>query len=135
MNTISRIFAVAAAVTCTAVTANAQAPCSLSQAVIDSARADAHEVLTSQSKLVTELRQEQKLTEASVLSSMTPVKERYICAKMAGTFDHMIPPGKSFAVLRIGQVYYARDPDQHRSTGVITDTTFKVLMRLGAAVP
>jgi hypothetical protein len=32
-------------------------------------------------------------------------------------------------------MYYARDPDQKKATGVITDTTFKVLVRLGAAIP
>ena len=113
--------------------ADAQAPCSLQRAVLDSARDDARAVLTSSSKLVTELRQEQNMTSDETVKSMMPVRERYVCAKIAAAFDHIIPPGRSFAVLRIGPVYYARDPDQKRSTGVITDTTFKVLMRLGVS--
>src|SRR5690242_1634993 len=113
--------------------AGAQAPCSLQRAVVDSARDDARAVLTSSSKLVAELRQEQNMTSDASVTTMTPVRERYVCAKMAAAFDHIIPPGRTFAVLRIGPVYYARDPDQKRSTGVITDTTFKVLMRLGVS--
>jgi hypothetical protein len=127
----SRILTAALVVLAAASKAGAQAPCSLAPAVLDSARDDAMVVLTSSSRLVSELRKEQNMTTEASLSTITPVKERYVCAKMAGAFDHIIPPGKSFAVLRIGQVYYARDPDQKRSTGVITDTTFNVLMRLG----
>ena len=74
------------------------------------------------------------MTRMEDILTMTPVKERYICARLAGAFSHMVAPGVSFAVLRIGPVYYARDPDQRRGTGVFTDTTFKVLVKLGVSV-
>jgi hypothetical protein len=137
-----RTFAVTVlAVLGTAVTAQAQgrsqaqAPCAVAAAVVDSAREDALSVLASDRPLVVELRQEQKMTQASDLKSVAVVNERYVCAKMAGAFDHIVAPGVSFAVLRIGPIYYARDPDQRRGTGVFTDTAFKVLMRLGAVSP
>jgi len=113
----------------------AQAPCSTARAVVDSARDDALSVLTSDRPLVTELRREQNISNASDLSHITAVNDRFICAKMAGTFDHLVPPGVGFAVLRIGPMFYARDPDQRRSTGVFADTAFHVLMRLGAELP
>ena len=112
----------------------AQAPCSLLPAVADSAREDLLLVLKSDRPLVNELRQEQGLSRPESLSPITVVRERYVCARLAGAFTRMIPPGTSFAVLRVGSLYYARDPDQRRGTGVITDSLFRVLMRLGAAV-
>jgi hypothetical protein len=112
-----------------------QAPCSVTRAVVDSARDDALSVLTSDRPLVAELRREQNIPNASDLSHITAVNDRYVCAKMAGTFDHLIAPGIGFAVLRIGPMFYARDPDQRRSTGVFADTAFHVLMRLGAELP
>jgi hypothetical protein len=125
----------AALVSCAAfaAVAEAQAPCSTKAAVLDSARDDAHNVLTSGNPLVEELRQEQRMTRREDVATMTAVNERYVCARIAGTFNHMVPPGVTFAVLRIGPIYYARDPDQRRATGVITDSTFKVLMRLGVS--
>ncbi len=116
-------------------TAEAQAPCSITRALVDSARDDALSILTSGRPLVEELRREQNMTSAADISHISAVNERFVCAKMAAAFDHTIPPGVSFAVLRIGPLFYARDPDQRRSTGVFTDTTFKVLMRLGAEIP
>jgi hypothetical protein len=115
--------------------ANAQMPCSIARAVVDSARDDALSVLTSGRPLVEELRREQNMTNASDISHVSAVNERFVCAKIAAAFEHTIPPGIGFAVLKIGPLYYARDPDQRRSTGVFTDTTFKVLMRLGAEIP
>lgn len=115
--------------------AAAQAPCSTKAAVVDSARDDALSVLTSDRPLVLELRREQNMTKESDLAPITVINERYVCAKLAGAFDHLIAPGVSFAVLRIGPLYYARDPDQRRGTGIFTDTTFHVLMRLGAVIP
>src|ERR1700760_4235176 len=112
--------------------AHAQAPCTTARAIVDSARDDALSILTSGRPLVDEMRHEQNMTNASDIAKVSAVNERFICAKMAAAFDHTIPPGISFAVLRIGPLLYARDPDQRRSTGVFTDTTFKVLMRLGA---
>jgi hypothetical protein len=113
----------------------AQAPCSVLRAVVDSAREDALAVLNSERPLVVELRNEQGMSRASDLAPIAVVRDRYVCAHMAGAFDRVIAPGIGFAVLRIGHIYYARDPDQRRGTGVITDTTFHVLMRLGAAMP
>jgi hypothetical protein len=114
--------------------AGAQVPCSTNLAVLDSARDDAHTVLTSGSPLIEEMRQEQRMTRVEDVMKMTPVKERFACAKLAGAFSHLVAPGVSFGVLRIGNVYYARDPDQRRGTGVFTDTAFKVLVRLGPSI-
>ncbi len=114
-----------------ATAAGAQIPCSTSPAVLDSARDDAHTVLTSKSPIIEEMRQEQHMTRTQDILQMTPVKERFVCARLAGAFSHLVPPGVTFAVLRIGPIYYARDPDQRRGTGIFADTTFKVLVRLG----
>lgn len=129
-------FAAAALLLCVSAAvrpAAAQAPCTTKTAVVDSARDDVLSVLTSDRPLVLELRQEQGLTKTESLK-VVPVNERFVCAKMAAAFNRMIPPGVTFAVLRIGSIYYARDPDQRRATGVITDSTFRVIMRLGASV-
>lgn len=114
--------------------ARAQAPCSLATAVVDSARDDLRSILASDSKLVAELKQEQSLGDTKSLD-MPVVRDAAVCAKLAGTFSHLVPPGTSFAVIRLGNLYYARDPQQKRATGVITDASYKVLMRLGAALP
>lgn len=124
---------VVAGATSVATTANAQAPCSARRAVVDSARDDVLTVLGGDSKLVKELRDEQGMKREEI--KPTTVKDRYVCAHMAPAFNRMIPPGVEFAVLKVGPLYYARDPDQKRSTGVFTDSTFKVVMRLGAEVP
>jgi hypothetical protein len=111
--------------------AGAQAPCSSSAALADSARADLAAVLGSGSPLVAELRKEQGLSDRDNGERAELVKERYICARVATAFTHIVAPGITFPVLRIGSLYYARDPDQRQATGVITDSTFKVVMRLG----
>ena len=113
----------------------AQAPCLTLRAVVDSARDDALSVLTSDRPLVVELRQEQRIADTKELAPIRVVNDRFVCARMASTFDHSIAPGVRFAVLKIGPLYYARDPYQQRGTGVIADSTFKVLMRLGPALP
>jgi hypothetical protein len=115
--------------------AHAQAPCTTARAVVDSARDDAFSILTSGRPLVDEMRREQSISNAADISKVSAVNERFVCAKMASAFDHTIPPGVLFAVLKIGPLFYARDPDQRRSTGVFTDSTYKVLMRLGAEIP
>ena len=112
----------------------AQAPCSSSPAMADSARADLTAVLASGSPLVAELRQEQGLAANDNGERATVVKERYICARAAAALSHIIAPGITFPVLRVGSMYYVRDPDQRQATGVITDSTFKVVMRLGRSV-
>lgn len=123
------LFALAAGVR----DAGAQTPCTTSRAVIDSARDDVLTILGSQGRLVTELRQEQGL-DPDKLAPIT-VTDRAVCARMAPAFNRVIPPGIEYAVLKVGPLYYARDPDQHRSTGVFTDSAFRVVMRLGAEVP
>jgi len=130
---VAALFALGAAFPMGA--AHAQAPCTTARAVVDSARDDALSILTSGRPLVDEMRHEQNISNAADIAKVSAVNERFVCAKMAAAFDHTIPPGVSFAVLRIGPLYYARDPDQRRSTGVFTDSTYKVLMRLGAEIP
>ncbi|HTE46478.1 MAG TPA: hypothetical protein VK636_14590, partial [Gemmatimonadaceae bacterium] len=68
------------------------------------------------------------------LQPVTIIRERFICAQIAGTFAHAVPPGVAFVVLKIGPLYYARDPDQRSGTGVFADSAFHVVMRLGAAI-
>ena len=114
-------------------TASAQAPCTTKRALVDSARADVFTILGGDNRLVQELRQETGL-RADGLAPVT-VTDRSVCAHIAPAFNRVIPPGVEFAVLRVGPLYYARDPDQRRSTGVITDSTYKVVMRLGAEIP
>jgi hypothetical protein len=63
------------------------------------------------------------------------VRDGALCSRVASSFDHPLDPDASFVLLRLGRVYYARDPDQRRATGMIMDTTFKVLVRLGTAIP
>jgi len=63
------------------------------------------------------------------------VRDAPTCIRLATTFRRKLEPGTRFVVLRVGPMYYARDPDQKQATGVLTDTTFRVLARLGAALP
>jgi hypothetical protein len=111
----------------------AQAPCSTKRAVVDSARSDVFTVLGSEGKLVAELRQEQGISADSIRP--VTITDPAICTKLSTAFNRLLPTTTTFAVLRVGKVYYARDPDQKRATGVITDSTFHVLMRLGAEIP
>jgi hypothetical protein len=127
----ARLLAAAALFVASA--AGAQTPCSTRRAIVDSARADVFTVLGGNSKLVQELRQENGL-QADHLAPVT-VTDRAVCARLAPAFNRVIPPGVEYAVLRVGPLYYARDPDQRRSTGVVTDSTYKVVMRLGAEIP
>jgi hypothetical protein len=113
--------------------AGAQAPCSTRRAVVDSARSDVFTVLGSDGKLVAELRQEQGISADSIRP--VTITDPMICTKLASAFNRLLPTTATYAVLRIGNVYYARDPDQKRATGVITDSSFRVLMRLGAELP
>lgn len=140
--TAKRLFTAAltlcAATTLTALTAraaHAQAPCSLDQMTADSARDDAFTVLKSERPIVVQLREEQHMAGPNDLSPVSLVKDRFVCAHMASAFDHPIQRGSKFAVLRIGTILYARDPDQQRGTGVFTDSTYKVIMRLGPSQP
>jgi hypothetical protein len=91
-------------------------------------------VLESGSQLVKELRQEQRLPSTGPISPVTVVRDRFVCGRLATLFDHEIAPGISFVVLRVGPLYYAREPDQRRGTGIIADSVFHVLLRLGVPV-
>ena len=111
----------------------AQAPCATKRVVVDSALTDVFTVLGGEGRLVDELRREQGLSAESL--NPVPVNDPVVCTRMAAAFNRIIAPSLIFAVVRVGNVYYARDPDQKRATGVITDTTYRVLMRLGAEIP
>jgi hypothetical protein len=114
--------------------ARAQAPCAVTPTLVDSARDEVGSVLGSNSPLVQELRQEQKLPKTGPIFPVTVVRDRFICGRLATAFKHDIPPGVSFVVLRVGPLYYAREPDQRRGTGIVTDSTFNVLLRLGVSI-
>lgn len=112
----------------------AQAPCATVAAVADSARDEVNGVLQSGSQLVKELRQEQNLPATGPITPVSVVRDRFVCGRLATLFDHDVGPGVSFVVLRVGPLYYAREPDQRRGTGIISDSTFHVLLRLGVPV-
>jgi hypothetical protein len=121
------LFCAAAAV---ARRANAQAPCLTTGAVVDSARNDVLSVLRTDNPLIVELRQEQGLALDNI-TALT-VSDRSVCSRLASSFKRTIPAGTRYVVLRVGPMYYVRDPDQRRGTGVLTDSTFRVVMRFGA---
>jgi len=131
-------FVAALALTASALSAryaSAQAPCATAPAVVvDSARTEVSGVLESGSQLVKELRQEQRLPSTGPISPVTVVRDRFVCGLLATLFDPEIAPGISFVVLRVWPLYYAREPDQRRGTGIIADSTFHVLLRLGVPV-
>ena len=109
--------------------------CSTSQVQVDSAKSEVSSVLNSSSALVAELRQEQKLPATGDIGPVSVVRDRPVCSKIATQFEHEVASGTSFVVLRVGPLFYAREPDQKRGTGIITDSTYKVLLRLGVPVP
>jgi len=115
--------------------ANAQAPCSIAPVVVDSARDEVLTVLTSGGQIMQEVKQEMKINKLEDLKPMQLVRDAPTCIRLATTFGRKLEPGTRFVVLRVGPMYYARDPDQKQATGVLTDTTFRVLARLGAALP
>jgi len=110
-------------------------PCSLSEAVLDSARADIEEILFSDSRLIIELRHEQGIPDARAQVTVTPVRDGSVCKRLASQLDHTLSAGTKLAVLRVGSIFYARDPDQSRATGVFADSTLRVVVRMGAALP
>jgi len=109
--------------------------CSTAQAQVDSAKSEVSSVLNSGSSLVAEMRQEQKLPATGDIGPVSVVRDRPVCSKIATQFDHEVAPSASLVVLRVGPLFYAREPDQKRGTGIITDSTYKVLLRLGVPVP
>ncbi|HSQ33125.1 MAG TPA: hypothetical protein VLN49_24895 [Gemmatimonadaceae bacterium] len=92
-------------------------------------------VLSNSGELAKEIRQEQRIANPRDLSPITLVRDRAVCARLAGQFGHFVAPGVGFVVLRVGPLYYAREPDQHRGTGVLTDSAFNVIARFGVAIP
>jgi hypothetical protein len=109
--------------------------CSAAQAQVDSAKSEVSSVLNSGSSLVAELRQEQHLPATGDIGPVSVVSDRPVCAKIATQFDHEVSSSASLVVLRVGPLLYAREPDQKRGTGIITDSNYKVLLRLGVPVP
>jgi len=134
MNAASLVAAslVACAALVTTKSAGAQAPCSTSPAVVDSAREEVLAILESESPLALELKQEQHIVGPITIAE---VRDARVCTRMAAAFKRTLPEGTTFAVLHVGPIYYARDPDQRHATGVFTDSTFRVLVRLGAVMP
>ena len=111
------------------------APCAVSPIMVDSARDEVLSVLTSSSPVIREMRQDLGIVRLEEFSPVTIIRDAAVCSRVAGNFDHPLDSGAGVVLLRLGKVFYARDPDQRRGTGIIMDSTFKVLVRLGPAVP
>jgi hypothetical protein len=111
------------------------APCAVSPILVDSARDEVLSVLTSASPVIREMRQDLGIVRMEEFSPVTVIRDGAVCSRAASNFDHQLDADASFVLLRLGKVFYARDPDQRRGTGIIMDSTFKVLVRLGAAIP
>jgi hypothetical protein len=122
------------AIALSASAAKAQGPCAVTPSLIDSARVEAVSILYSDRPLLTELRREQGLPPAANQVAVTVVRDASQCERLASRFDHALSPGTSVAVLRLGSIFYARDPDQRHATGIFADSTGRVLIRLGPAV-
>ena len=112
----------------------AQVFCATGAAQVDSARDEVFSVLGNDSQLAREIRQEQHIANTSELAKMSLVQDRALCSRAATRIDHPLPAGASVVVLRVGPLYYVREPDQQKGTGVIVDKDLKVVARLGAAV-
>jgi hypothetical protein len=113
---------------------SAQVFCASGAAQVDSARDEVLSVLANDSQLAREIRQEQHIASTEELGKMSLVRDRAVCSRAATRIDHPLPAGASVVVLRVGPLYYVREPDQKKGTGVITDKDLKVIARLGAAV-
>ena len=111
------------------------APCSVTPVLVDSARDEVITVLSSGGQVMQELKQELGIKSPDQLRPFQLVRDAATCIRMAPTFGRTLEPGTRFVVLRLGPLYYARDPDQKKATGVLTDSTFKVVARLGVALP
>jgi hypothetical protein len=112
----------------------AQVFCGTGAAQVDSARDEVLSVLANDGQLAREIRQEQHIASADELAKMSLVQDRAVCSRAATRIDHPLPTGAAVMVLRVGPLYYVREPDQRKGTGVITDKDFRVIARLGAAV-
>jgi hypothetical protein len=113
---------------------SAQVFCATGAAQVDSARDEVFSVLANDSQFAREIRQEQHIANTSELAKMSLVRDRAVCSRAATRIDHPLPAGASVVVLQVGPLYYVREPDQRKGTGVITDKDLKVIARLGAAV-
>ena len=111
------------------------APCSVTPVLVDSARDEVLTVLTSGGQVIQEVKQELGITKLEQLRPVQLVRDPATCIRMAPTLGRTLEPGTRFVVLRVGPLYYVRDPDQRKATGVLTDSTFKVVARLGVALP
>ena len=111
-----------------------QEPCAFTTSALDSAREDVEEILFSASRLLVELRHEQGIPDSVAQVSVLPVSDGSVCRRLASQLDHALSPSTRLAVLRVGSIFYARDPDQRRATGIFADSTLHVLMRLGPAL-
>jgi hypothetical protein len=109
-----------------------QAPCAVSSAVVDSARSELMQVLENGGQVATEIRQEHGLP--AKLPEIKLVRDAVVCTRIATAFGHAVNRGDTYVVLRVGPLYYAREPYQRRGTGVLTDSTFKVVAKLGVAI-
>jgi hypothetical protein len=112
------------------------APCAVSPILVDSARNEALSVLTSGSPLMRDTRRDLGIARLEDFAPVTVVRDGKICSLIASHFTPHLDTGPSLVVLRLGSlVFYARDPDQRRGTGLILDTTYKVVLRLGPLIP
>ena len=109
-------------------------PCAVTAPALDSAREDVEEILFSASRLLVELRHEQGIPDSPTQVSVLPVSDGSVCRRLASQLDHALSPSTRLAVLRVGSIFYARDPDQKRATGIFADSTLRVVMRLGPAL-
>ena len=114
---------------------NRAAQCAVSPILVDSARDEVLSVLTSQSPVIREMRQDLGIVRMEEFSPVTVIRDGAVCSRAASNFDPQPDAGAGVVLLRLGKVFYARDPDQRRGTGLIMDSTFKVLVRLGPAIP
>src|SRR5262249_31718313 len=108
-----------------------QEPCAFATPALDSAREDVEEILFSASKLLVELRHEQGIPDSPTQVPVLPVTDGSVCRRLASQLDHALSPTTRLAVLRVGSIFYARDPDQRKATGIFADSTLKVVMRMG----
>jgi hypothetical protein len=122
------------AIALSARTAKAQAPCATTPSLVDSARVEATSILFADRPLLTELRRDQRIPPSAAQTAVSVIRDASVCQRLAAQFDHALSPGASVAVVRVGSVFYARDPDQHHATGIFADSTLHLLLRVGAAI-
>ena len=110
------------------------APCTIARILVDSARDEALSVLRSDMQLAQELRRDLGVG-VNAFAPVEVIRQRSACVRAASAFGREIGPDARFVLLRLGPVFYARDPDQKIATGVVLDSTFTVVLRLGRAIP